>query len=192
MELNELKQELFRKGLKRFAYIKVDFGVPLALVGNEDDTNNELILQDKGIEKYNCKFECSDLKQLKGINYGKHELAFLHPAILITNIPKDKLAPSTVMIVPMVSATYSSRKYKSSFKDFEISKEYNNSLANPFLDNSSILRVGEIQTIGIERINIKKTLQEETTFSILWHTDRDKLMKAIVENITLGKDLSSI
>ncbi len=192
MELNELKQELSKKGLRRFAYIKVDFGVPLALVGNENDVNNELILQSKGINKYNCNFKCTDLKQLKGVNYGKHELAFIHPAILITNIPRNKLAPNTVMIVPMVSVTDNSKRYKSSFHDFEISKEYDSNLANPFLDNSSLLRVGEIQTIGIERINIKETLQKKSTFSFLWHKDSDKLMKAIVDNITLGKDLSNI
>ena len=83
----------------------------------------------------------------------------------------------------MVSATLNSRKHKSSYHDFEISKEYNHSLANPFLDNDSILRVGEIRTIGIERINIKETLRDNGSFKLLWHKDRTILIDKLVKTI---------
>ncbi|MEA3316302.1 MAG: hypothetical protein U9Q30_10620 [Campylobacterota bacterium] len=84
------------------------------------------------------------------------------------------------MIVPIVSSTQNSKKYKSSYHDFEILKEYNNNLANPFLDNPSILRLGELRTIGIERINTKETLKHENNFKLLWHTDRELLIDGIL------------
>ena len=83
----------------------------------------------------------------------------------------------------MVSANDNTRKYKSSYHDFEISREYNASLANPFLDNNSILRVGEIKTIGIERINIKETLKNNENFKLLWHKDRELLIEKVIKTI---------
>ncbi len=141
------------------------------------------LLDDKKIPKYNNNFTCQDLNSLKGINYGKFELSFLHPAILLTNIPRGKLPPNNIMVVPMVSSTHNSKKHKSSFHDFEIAKEYNNSLANPFLDNDSILRVGEVRTIGIERINLKETLREGNNFKLLWHKDRNILIEKLIKVI---------
>ena len=185
IDLKKFKQELIKKGLKRFAYIKVDLGTPLSLLSNEDDEKSQLLLQNKQIEVYNCKFDCDDIKSLKGINYGKYELSFLHPAILITNIPKDKLPPNNVMIVPIVSSTHNSKKHKSSYHDFEILKEYNHNLANPFLDNPSILKLGELRTVGIERINIKETLKHDNCFKLLWHTDRELLIDGLVKMIEL-------
>lgn len=134
-DLKQFKQELMKKGLKRFAYIKVDLGTPLSLLSDENEENNKLLLENKKIESYDCKFDCNDIEKLKGINYGKYELSFLHPAILITNIQKNKLPPNNVMIVPIVSSTHNSKKFKSSYHNFEIQKEYSHNLANPFLDN---------------------------------------------------------
>lgn len=183
MDLEELKKELSKKGLKRFAYIKVELGTPYYLLNNENDEKNRRLLDDKNIKIYNGSFLCSDLRDLKGINYGKYELSFLHPAILLTNIPSNKLPPNNIMIIPMVSANDNTRKYKSSYHDFEISREYNSSLANPFLDNNSILRVGEIKTIGIERINIKETLKNNENFKLLWHKDRELLIEKVIKTI---------
>lgn len=185
IDLKELKLELIKKGLKRFSYIKVDLGTPLSLLEDENNEHNELLLQNKNIKKYNNTFNCQDLSELKGINYGSSELSFLHPAILITNIPKNKPLPNNIMIVPMVSSTDTSKKFKSSFHDFEIHREYHNNLANPFLDNSSILRLGELRTIGIERINIKETLKNSSNFKLLWHKDRELLIDGLVKVITL-------
>jgi hypothetical protein len=183
--LNTIKHELAKKGLKRFAYVKVDLGTPLSLLADESDENNKRLLENKNIQEYNCQFDCQDLKNLKGINYGRFELSFLHPAILITNIPKGKLPPNNVMVVPIVSATDKSKKFKSSYHDFEIHKEYNGNLANPFLDNPSILRLGELRTIGVERINIRETLKIDNTFKLLWHKDRDILIDGLVKMIQL-------
>lgn len=184
-DILKIKQQLSQKGLKRFAYIKIDLGTPLKLLKDEANKENKLLLEDKKIKEHDCRFDCDDIERLKGINYGSSELSFLHPAILITNIPKNKLPPDVVMVVPMVSSTPNSLKYKSSYHDFEIHREYHNNLANPFLDNSSILRLGELRTIGIERINIAKTLKSnEQSFKLLWHKDRDKLIENLVNVIT--------
>lgn len=183
MDIEELKKELSKKGLKRFAYIKVELGTPYYLLNDENDELYRKLLDDKNIKEYNQKFTCDDLKDLKGINYGKYELSFLHPAILLTNIPSGRLPPNNVIIVPIVSSTENSKKYKSSFHDFEISQVYNNSLANPFLDNDSIIRVGEIRTIGIERINIKATLKGQGNFKLLWKKDREKLIENLIKVI---------
>lgn len=182
MDLEELKKELSKKGLKRFAYIKVELGTPYYLLNDENNELHRKLLDDKNIKEYNQKFTCADLKDLKGINYGKYELSFLHPAILLTNIPSGKVPPN-VMIVPIVSSTDNSKKHKSSFHDFEISQKYNNSLANPFLDNDSIIRVGEIRSIGIERINIKATLKDQGNFKLLWNKDREKLIEKLIKVI---------
>lgn len=184
-DFNKFKSELISKGLKRFAYVKVDLGTPLYLLENENNEHNERLLKNKNITKYNNTFNCKDLSELKGINYGNSELSFLHPAIVITNIPKNKLPPNNIMIVPMVSSTDMSKKFKSSFHDFEIHKEYNNNLANPFLENSSILRLGELRTIGIERINIKETLKYDVNFKLLWHKDRELLINNLIKVISL-------
>ncbi|MEA3316303.1 MAG: hypothetical protein U9Q30_10625 [Campylobacterota bacterium] len=71
IDLKKIKQELIKKGLKRFAYIKVDLGTPLSLLSDEKDEKNKLLLKNKQIEPYDCKFNCSDVSRLKGINYGK-------------------------------------------------------------------------------------------------------------------------
>jgi hypothetical protein len=184
-DLNVIKQELMRKGLKRFSYIKVELGTPLSLLANESDDFNKRLLEDKKIAPYNCKFDCQDISNLKGINLGRYELSFLHPAILLTNIPSGKLPPNNVMVVPIVSSTDKSKKYKSSYHDFEIQREYDGNLANPFLDNPSIVRLGELRTIGIERINIKETLKIDTTFKLLWHKDRDILIDSLIKVIKL-------
>ncbi|MEA3353593.1 MAG: hypothetical protein U9Q33_07245 [Campylobacterota bacterium] len=189
-DIKQIKQELIKKGLKRFAYVKVDLGTPLSLLANEDNQHNERLLQNKKIKKYNNNFTSQDLHDLKGINYGSRELSFLHPAIMITNI-KNKV-PDNVMIVPMVSVSESSKKFKSSFHDFEIHKEYNNSLANPFLDNPSFLRLGELRTVGIERINIKETLKTDRSFKLLWHKDRTELINGLVKVITLKDDIEVV
>ena len=91
-------------------------------------------------------YSVEEIKHMKGLNYGDYELCYFHHAVILTHFdfrksPKVK----TLTIIPIQT------RYRPN--SFKLEAKYHN-----FLEYDSYLLLDRISTIGIERINLTKSL----------------------------------
>lgn len=87
----------------------------------------------------------SDIKEMRGLNYGNYELCYFHHAIVVTPVNIrliDKI--KTLTVIP-IQTNYRYNSYVLKSKH------------NRFLEYDSHVLLDDITTVGIERVNIEKT-----------------------------------
>ena len=119
--------------VQRYSIVNVGFGAPL--IKDEFGTYHEL---DKS-------FTIAEMKTLKGLNYGSHEFAFRHDAVILENIHLKYVHKITTLLVAPISST----RRKNSIL---LEKRF-----YPFLEKDSYILLGNLANIGIEKIYTKDT-----------------------------------
>jgi len=131
--IQEVQNFLLTHKARQWNVISVEFG--------------EQLFKDKYFNYHPMEKEYSikEIKEMRGLNYGSYELSYFHHAIILrpfklTDIERNK----TLTVIPIQT---NFRK-----KSFKLLQRF-----NTFLEKDSHLLLDSVTTIGIERINIKKT-----------------------------------
>lgn len=87
----------------------------------------------------------SDIKEMRGLNYGNYELCYFHHAIVVTPVNIRLMHKIKTLTVIPIQTNYRPNSYEIQAKN------------NRFLEYNSYALLDNITTVGIERINISKT-----------------------------------
>ena len=129
---------LNNNGFSRWHFAKANFGENFKWSKNDKSEDKYSAVQRQGY------FTFQDIENMKGLNYGQYEFGANHYCVISTKVYRGiKL----IHVIPMTSL-----KNKTPGKwDIVISpSEYQ------FLEHDTIIHVGRMQEIGIERFSIKE------------------------------------
>ena len=133
--IQKIQNFLHNNTARQWSIISVEFGEQLFR-----DRNFNYHSMDKN-------YLLQEIKDMKGLNYGNYELCYFHHAIILSNIDTRKIKKlKTLTVIPIQT------KYRPN--SFKLESKY-----NKFLEYDSHLLLDSISTIGIERINIEKSLK---------------------------------
>lgn len=93
----------------------------------------------------NKEYSIEEIKNMKGLNYGSYELSYFHHAVILRPFSLDDIERNKTITVIPIQTNF--RK-----KSFKLLQKFNS-----FLEKESHLLLDSITTVGVERINIKKT-----------------------------------
>lgn len=153
------KFEKARFGIWSFVY--ANFGTPFNIMKEMDD------IVDK-------KISFMAIEELKGVNYGKFEHAYMHPCIIISKKQHNPKLFNVVTVIPLTSASTK----KPLPDDILIKQE-----VNTFLEFDSFLIMSKVTTIGLERLDIDYTLRKTKrhTAPVLNNDDRKRVKEKFEE-----------
>ena len=133
--IQKIQNFLRSKAIKQWNVVSVEFGEQLFR-----DRNFNYHSMDKN-------YLLQEIKDMKGLNYGSYELCYFHHAVILSHIDMKKIKTlKTLTVIPIQT------KYRPN--SFKLKSKY-----NKFLEYDSHLLLDSISTIGIERINIEKSLK---------------------------------
>lgn len=123
----------------RWAFAKANFGENFQWAKFDTNEQHYVKVQRQG------HFTFQDVEDMKGINYGQFEFGAPHYCVIAMTIHQRT---RTVLVLPMTSLKEGKTP---SERDIVITQnEY------PFLLNDSIIHVGRVQEIGLERFLLKE------------------------------------
>lgn len=122
----------------RWTFVKANFGENFQWAKSDTSEQHYIQIQRQG------HFTLQDVENMKGVNYGQFEFGAEHFCLIAIKL-RHRI--KTVHVLPMTSL-----KEKTPSKDWDIvitPKEY------PFLLHDTIIHVGRVQEIGLERFLLK-------------------------------------
>jgi hypothetical protein len=128
-------QKFFKKHrVRQWNIVSVEFG--------------EQLFKDKNFNYHplSKQYSIADVQTMRGLNYGSYELSYFHHAVILSTVDTTKLDKvKTLTVIPIQT------KFRPN--SFVLRAKYNR-----FVEYDSHLLIDSVTTIGIERIDMQKSL----------------------------------